>query len=304
MGSVNGQPPPTASSGATTAYQTMVTAQQQYVTDQQKVASGQLPASQLTTDWQTYLTAAEAWMTAQGGGAPSVLPPNEPGVSASGVSGLADAYLAPSSSGGSMPSSASALSFDSRFVVPPSPSASTGSVTSSGSVASSGSLPSVSGASGGSGVMSVLGGPATLGPGFPSDMDPYRSAIIAASQATGVSANLIAAIVATENKGITNAVNPMTVDGAGSDMTQNMILGAQTLVKYAQQLEPKYGDNLGVFLRAYNSGPNANINYADYNNLQGANGQSYYVPQVTTDLQIIQSGQGNVNFLGGAPVAG
>jgi hypothetical protein len=142
--------------------------------------------------------------------------------------------------------------------------------------------------------MGILGGSSDLPPGALGPYEPYRNAIIAASKATGVKATILAGMCATESRGhYGDLTNPLQADNASSDMTQSMINGAKMLVDYANQVTAKYGNpSLGLFLRAYNSGPNG-VDPSNLSNLAAGLGQPYYVDQVTSDIKLIEAGQGD-----------
>jgi hypothetical protein len=242
--------------------------QQKYLTDQQAVAGGKMDPSQLTTDWNAYLQAATAWQTSSVGGnnpPPAILPIKEDQVSNS----LSTDW------GSSTPTTVS-----------PSPTPTTVSPMPTTSLQT--------GSSSGSGAMSILGGPSTVASNYPGLYAGYIPGIEAASKATGVSANILAGVIATESRGFGNLSNPMQVNADQGSMNANIMEGAKELVQHADTMNQKYGKyDLGLTLRAYNSGDNG-VDPNDLSALPAGTGQPYYVTQVESNIQALQSGSGSI----------
>ncbi|HET6344942.1 MAG TPA: hypothetical protein VFH51_08415 [Myxococcota bacterium] len=146
-------------------------------------------------------------------------------------------------------------------------------------------------------MMGVLGGDSNLPKGSLGLYEPYREAIVAASKATGVSAAILAAMVVSEARGCYGPPgkplldNPLQVThGAGSDMAGNILEGAKQIVSHGEEALAKYGKaDLGVFLRAYNSGVNG-VDPSNLTALPAGIGQPYYVDQVKSSIKAIESG--------------
>jgi hypothetical protein len=181
---------------------------------------------------------------------------------------------------------------------PTSPPASAGAPTSTGTGLSSSSVP----------VSSDFGG-STLGPGFPPQLEPYRSDIESASQQTGVPANLLAAQIwqesrgnpgaaSTNSNGMTDAglmqVDPATfaslqqehpaLQGKNlSDPSSNILAGAY----YMSDMSKQFGGNWDEALRAYNSGPDQ-VNAGNLSDV--SIGDPNYVNEVTQFASTIQQG--------------
>jgi hypothetical protein len=165
-----------------------------------------------------------------------------------------------------------------------------------------GSTPSVAtgGKKGSGGVMGILGGDSNLPKGALGPYEPYREAIVAASKATGVSATILAAMLVTEARGCYGGAgkplldNPLQVStNAGGDMAQNVLEGAKQIISHSEEALAKYGKaDLGVFLRAYNSGPNG-VDPGNLHALPAGLGQPYYVDQVTSNIKSIEAGNGS-----------
>jgi soluble lytic murein transglycosylase-like protein len=163
-------------------------------------------------------------------------------------------------------------------------------------------------ASGSSGVSSDFGG-STLGPCFPSQLEPYRNDVESASQQTGVPANLIAAQIwqesrgnagasSTNSNGMTDAglmqVDPATfaslqqehpqLQGQNlSDPATNILAGAY----YMSDMSKQFGGNWNEALRAYNSGP-GQVNPGNLSDV--SIGDPNYVNEVTQFASTIQQG--------------
>lgn len=170
------------------------------------------------------------------------------------------------------------------------------------------STPASSSGAAASGASSDFGG-STLGPGFPSQLEPYRNDIESASQQTGVPANLIAAQIwqesrgnagasSTNSNGMTDAglmqVDPATfaslqqehpqLQGKNlSDPSTNILAGAY----YMSDMSRQFGGNWDEALRAYNSGPDQ----VKPGNLSDVSiGDPNYVNEVTQFASTIQQG--------------
>jgi hypothetical protein len=140
------------------------------------------------------------------------------------------------------------------------------------------------------GVPSYLAGSATLDPSFRSGFyAEYADAIEAAAKATGVSANLLGAMVATESRGVKGNVDPLQMGGGGT-MPENMLAGAKHLIASANESAAKFGTgSLGIALRDYNSG----LLGTDPNNLSAlpaGTGQPYYIDEVTQNYNALKNG--------------
>jgi hypothetical protein len=149
----------------------------------------------------------------------------------------------------------------------------------------------------------------TLGPGFPSQLEPYRQDIENASKQTGVPANILAAQIWQESRGDANAgstnVNGMTDQGlmqvdpatfsqlqqehpelqgkSLSDPSTNIMAGAY----YMADMSKQFGGNWGEALRAYNSGPDQ-VNPSNLSSVTV--GDPNYVSEVSNFASIIQNG--------------
>jgi hypothetical protein len=221
------------------------------------------------------------------------------------------------SSGGTGSSGGSGLgSPDSSGVASPSPSSGGGDVGSPGS--STGASSTGTGGSTGTGTSSTgttgatdtgVDGGSTLGPGFPSQLEPYRQDIENASQQTGVPANLLAAQIMQESGGDAGAtstnVNGLTDQGLmqvdpatfASLQQQYPQLQGQNLSNpatnimagacYMADMGKQFGGNWQEALRGYNSGPGQ----VDPSNLSSCtDGDPNYVNSVMNYVSMIQGG--------------
>lgn len=159
----------------------------------------------------------------------------------------------------------------------------------------------------------------SLGPGLPSALEPYRNAIIAAAETTGVPADLIAAVAWKETRGNHDAflspsaamglmqVDPGTFDTGPDSLVSrhpelaggNLTDAATNILAGAFELKDQY-DSLGSWdlsLRAYNSGAN-NVNPNDLSDVTMADGKvtgtANYVELVNAYWQIISTGNGQL----------
>jgi soluble lytic murein transglycosylase-like protein len=149
----------------------------------------------------------------------------------------------------------------------------------------------------------------TLGPGFPSQLAPYKQNIENASAQTGVPADILAAQIWQESRGQASATSTnsngltdqglMQVDPATfaslqqrypalqgqslSNPATNILAGAYYMADNAQQ----FGGNWSEALRAYNSGPSQ----VDPSNLSNVTiGDPNYVTNVMSFASTIQNG--------------
>jgi Transglycosylase SLT domain len=149
----------------------------------------------------------------------------------------------------------------------------------------------------------------TLGPGFPSQLDPYKQDIENASAQTGVPADILAAQIWQESRGKVGATSEnetgnidaglMQVDSATfaslqqqhpelqgqslSNPATNILAGAYYMADNAKQ----FGGNWAEALRAYNSGP-SQVDPSDLSNV--TIGDPNYVTNVMNFASIIRNG--------------
>ncbi|CAB3766699.1 lytic transglycosylase domain-containing protein [Paraburkholderia solisilvae] len=155
----------------------------------------------------------------------------------------------------------------------------------------------------------VSGSGSTLGPGFPKQLEPFRQDIENASKQTGVPANILAAQIWQESRGVVSAgstnVNGMTDQGlmqvdpatfaslqqehpelqgkSLSDPATNIMAGAC----YMADMGKQFGGNWNEALRAYNSGPDQ-VNPSNLSSVTV--GDPNYVSTVSNFASIIQNG--------------
>jgi soluble lytic murein transglycosylase-like protein len=144
------------------------------------------------------------------------------------------------------------------------------------------------------------------------NLEPYREEILAAAEATGVPANLLAAVIWDESKGIASAgtingengltdaglmqLNPQTYadlqsrnpELLGSDATdpQNNIMAGAL---YLQEQHTQFGD-WDLALRAYNSGP-LSVDPSDHTISTTGFGTQNYVEKVNFYQGLLDQGQ-------------
>lgn len=143
-------------------------------------------------------------------------------------------------------------------------------------------------------------------------LEPYREDILAASDATGVPANLLAAVIWDESKGIASAgtvngengltdtglmqINPQTyadlqnrhperLSGNASEPRNNIMGGAL----YLQEQFEQFG-NWDLALRAYNSGP-LSVDPTDHTRSTTGFGTMNYVEKVNFYVDRLDQGQ-------------
>ncbi|MFA1602628.1 transglycosylase SLT domain-containing protein [Alcaligenes faecalis] len=157
------------------------------------------------------------------------------------------------------------------------------------------------------------GGSQGLAENLNPQLEPYRQDIMAAAEATGIPANLLAAVIWDESKGIATAgstngengmtdsglmqLNPQTfadikarnaslVTGDSSDPGSNIMAGAL----YLKDMHDQFGD-WDFALRAYNSGP-LSVDLADASISTTGFGTKNYVEKVNFYRETLD--QGNV----------
>ena len=144
------------------------------------------------------------------------------------------------------------------------------------------------------------------------NLEPYRDDILAASQATGVPANLLTAVIWDESKGVASAgtvngengltdsglmqLNPQTyadlqsrypdlLSGDASDPKNNIMAGAL----YLKEQHNQFGD-WDLALRAYNSGP-LSVDPSDHTVSTTGFGTKNYVEKVNFYQELLDQGQ-------------
>lgn len=151
----------------------------------------------------------------------------------------------------------------------------------------------------------------TLSEGLNESLEPYRQDILAAAEATGVPANLLAAVIWDESKGIASAgtvngengltdsglmqINPETfaalkeqhpdlLTGDASDPKNNIMAGAL----YLKEQYDQFGD-WDLALRAYNSGP-LSVDPSDHTVSTTGFGTKNYVEKVNFYQDLLNQG--------------
>lgn len=171
-----------------------------------------------------------------------------------------------------------------------------GGAGSTGAGAAGGTGGTTSGSSAG-GVPSYLAGSAKLDPSYRNGpYKEYADAIEYAAGQTGISANLLGAMVADESQGVSGNKNPLQADVAASgdgSLNAAMLAGAQQLLFDDKTVQQQHGvsGSLGLALRAYNSGPYAGTDPNNLNSIKST-GRPEYVQKVTDYLQKIEGGGG------------
>ena len=155
-------------------------------------------------------------------------------------------------------------------------------------------------------------GATTLGPGLHDNLKPYSQAILNAAEATGVPANLIAAVIWDESKGQVSAgsvnggngqtdsglmqINPDTFaslkakypnllpNGNVNDPQTNIMAGAL----YLKEQYKTFG-SWDLALRAYNSGPGS-VDRSDPSASTTGLGTKNYVEKINYFMDIIEKG--------------
>ena len=152
-----------------------------------------------------------------------------------------------------------------------------------------------------------------LRPNLNPQLDPFRDEILAASEATGIAPNLLAAVIWDESKGVVSAgsingengmtdcglmqlnpetfadmkaKNPDLITGDSSDARSNIMAGAM----YLKEMHDQFGD-WDFALRAYNSGP-LSVDMADASISTTGFGTKNYVEKVNFYRETLD--QGNV----------
>lgn len=156
-----------------------------------------------------------------------------------------------------------------------------------------------------------LSGSATLGPGANAPLVSLRTAIEQAAARTGVSANVLGGVIWAESR-----ADPATAGGGlmqiGSnefaamqkqypaiigtlqDAGANAMAGAYYLTERRQAMQLRYNrSDLGIVLRAYNSGDNG-VDPSNLRALPAGTGDANYVRHVESYVAIIQSGSGTL----------
>lgn len=160
-------------------------------------------------------------------------------------------------------------------------------------------------------VGNTLMGSAILGPGANMELQALRAPIQAAAMASGVSANVLAALVWAESRaqvdvaggGLTQmgepefqrmkAAHPQIV-GSLSDAGANVMSAAFYLLEMRELMQQQYKRNeLGIVLRAYNSGSNG-VDPNNLSRLPAGTGDAQYVTRVTQFAQIVATGKGSL----------
>lgn len=151
----------------------------------------------------------------------------------------------------------------------------------------------------------------SLSAGLNESLEPYRQDILAASEATGVPANLLAAVIWDESKGVASAgtingengqtdsglmqINPETfaalkaqypdlVTGDAADPRNNIMAGAL----YLKEQFDQFGD-WDLALRAYNSGP-LSVDPSDHTISTTGFGTKNYVEKVNFFEDLLNQG--------------
>ena len=157
----------------------------------------------------------------------------------------------------------------------------------------------------------ALQGKATLGPGANAQLLALKDAIEGAAAASGVAADVLAGVIWDESRAdptvaggglmqigpdefaAQKAAHPQVV-GESTDAAANAMAGAFYLVQLQGVMAQKYKrDDLGITLRAYNSGENG-VDPNDLSALPAGTGTAAYVTQVTHYIAIIASGTGSL----------
>lgn len=152
----------------------------------------------------------------------------------------------------------------------------------------------------------------TLSANLGGALEPYRDDILAASEATGVPANLLTAVIWDESKGVPSVgtingengltdtglmqLNPRTFEalknqypdlltGHASDPQTNIMAGAL----YLKEQHNEFGD-WDLALRAYNSGP-LSVDPSDHTISTTGLGTMNYVEKVTFYQELLDQGQ-------------
>lgn len=152
----------------------------------------------------------------------------------------------------------------------------------------------------------------TLSANLGGALEPYRADILAASEATGVPANLLTAVIWDESKGVASVgtingenglidtglmqLNPRTFEalkdkypdlftGHASDPQTNIMAGAL----YLKEQHNEFGD-WDLALRAYNSGP-LSVDPSDHTISSTGFGTMNYVEKVTFYQELLDQGQ-------------
>lgn len=155
-----------------------------------------------------------------------------------------------------------------------------------------------------------------LGPGFPPQGEPYKDAILNASQKTGVPPGLLAGLIHDESRwdagaGTTNANGlgdtglVQMNDGTFAELQQkhpelqgknkndpetNILAGAFYLADMKEEMKQRYGiDSWEIALRAYNSGPNG-VDPNNLSSLPAGTGTANYVDKVMSYWKIVDEG--------------
>ncbi|RZI40917.1 lytic transglycosylase domain-containing protein [Herbaspirillum sp. HC18] len=157
----------------------------------------------------------------------------------------------------------------------------------------------------------------TLGPGLPPQAGPYKQYIQDASKATGVPADLLAALIHDESRWDPNAGTVNGGNGLGdtglvqmndstfadlqtrhpelqgkdkNDPATNILAGAFYLSEMRDLMKQKYGrDDWEIALRAYNSGPNG-VDPNNLSNLPAGTGTANYVDKLMNYWMLIAEG--------------
>lgn len=157
----------------------------------------------------------------------------------------------------------------------------------------------------------ALRGSASLGPGANAPLRAVGPALEAAAAATGVSADVLAGIAWAESRAVPSvaggglmqmsdqafaaqrAAHPEVV-GEVAEAGPNATAAAFYLLSLQATMRGKYGrDELGIVLRAYNSGENG-VDPADLTRTPAGTGAAPYVDNVTAYARVVATGGGNL----------
>lgn len=157
----------------------------------------------------------------------------------------------------------------------------------------------------------ALLGPATLGPGVNEALRAIAAPLQTAATASGVSADVLGAVAWAESRAdptvaggglmqmsdeafaAQKTAHP-EVNGALSDATANATAAAFYLLQLQATMQQKYGrGDLGITLRAYNSGENG-VDPAELTRTPAGTGAAPYVDNVTAYARVLATGGGNL----------